>query len=70
VIKSWRIQLVCEQMDHAEWVTLQNIPMSRESVMNTHWEFECPKHGRQREKPLQIEEKRSLKARRKKMRAK
>lgn len=45
-------------MDHTEWVVMENVYLSLDGVLNTHWEFECPVHGMQREKPMQAEEKR------------
>jgi hypothetical protein len=45
-------------MDHAHWVVMENLSLSLEAVLNTQWEFECPVHGTQHEKPLQAEEKR------------
>jgi hypothetical protein len=44
-------------MDHTEWVVMENVYLSLDGILNTHWEFECPVHGMQREKPLQAEEK-------------
>jgi len=46
-------------MDHAHWVVMENLSLSLEAVLNTQWEFECPVHGTQHEKPLQAEEKRA-----------
>jgi hypothetical protein len=46
-------------MDHTEWVVMENLYLSLEGILNTQWEFDCPAHGTQHEKPLQAEEKTS-----------
>jgi hypothetical protein len=43
-------------MDHTEWVVMENVYLSLDRVLNTRWEFQCPTHGIQNEKPLQAEE--------------
>jgi len=57
MVKSYRVQLSCPHMDHAEWVVMENLYLSLEGILNTQWEFDCPVHGTQHEKPLQAEEK-------------
>lgn len=57
MIKSYRIQVACPHMDHAEWMVVETLPLSLAGVSNTYWEFDCPVHGPQRAKPLQAEEK-------------
>jgi hypothetical protein len=59
--KSYRIQLVCRHMDHAQWVVVENVDLSLTDMFNTPRNFLCPVHGKQREKPLQAEEKREWK---------
>jgi len=56
--KSYRVELACPHMDHTEWVVMENLYLSLEGILNTRWEFDCPVHGTQHEKPLQAEEKR------------
>ena len=56
--KSYRVELACPHMDHTEWVVMENLYLSLEGILNTQWEFDCPLHGTQHEKPLQAEEKR------------
>jgi len=36
---------------------MQNLALSLLEVLDTEWDFDCPAHGPQREKPLQAEEK-------------
>ena len=60
MVKSYRVQLVCRKMDHAKWVVMDNLSLSLAGVLETVWEFDCPVHGPQHEKPLQAEEKREL----------
>lgn len=55
-MKSYRIQLVCPHMDHASWLVLEDIALSVTGVFNVLWDFDCPVHGQQAEKPLQVEE--------------
>jgi len=59
LIVTWdyRVLLVCPHLDYRKWVLKENLPLSLSEVLNTKWEFNCPRHGPQREKPLQAEEK-------------
>lgn len=58
--RTFRIRLICPRLDHEEWMTKENIDQTLAQVLNASWEFRCPKHGLQREKPLEAFEKRPI----------
>ena len=58
--ESYYILLVCPSCGRSAWTSLRQRGASRESLLNTVWEFECPVHGRLGEKPLQVGEKFAL----------
>ena len=49
------IQLVCPSCFRSKWVLVQELGVTRDDLLNTFWEFECPVHGSLREKPLQAQ---------------
>ena len=58
--ESYYILLVCPSCRRSVWISLRKRAASRESLLNTVWQFECPVHGRLGEKPLQVDEKFAL----------
>ena len=54
--ESYYILLVCPSCRRSAWTRLRKRGVSRESLLNTVWEFQCPVHGLLREKPLQAGE--------------
>src|SRR5712691_10886259 len=54
---NYRVLLVCRHLDHSKWVLMESLALSLPEVLDTEWDFDCPDHGPQREKPLQAEEK-------------
>ena len=54
--ESYYILLVCPSCWRSAWISLRKRAASRESLLNTVWEFQCPVHGLLREKPLQAGE--------------
>ena len=58
--ESYYILLVCPSCRRSVWISLRKRAASRESLLNTIWEFACPVHGLLGEKPLQVDEKFAL----------
>jgi len=58
--ESYYVLLVCPSCWRSAWISLRKRGASRESLLNTVWEFQCPVHGRLGEKPLQVDEKFAL----------
>jgi len=58
--ESYYILLVCPSCWRSAWISLRKRAASRESLLNTVWEFQCPVHGLLGEKPLQVGEKFAL----------
>src|SRR5437879_4822028 len=54
--ESYYILLVCPSCRRSTWTRLRKRGASREILLNTVWEFQCPVHGLLREKPLQAGE--------------
>jgi hypothetical protein len=52
---SYRVQLVCRQMDYAKWMVTDAPFPSLTDVLDSRFAFSCPVHGLQYEKPLQAE---------------
>jgi hypothetical protein len=51
------VQLVCPSCFRSKWLRVCIPHITREALLNGYWKFECPIHGRIREKPLQVHEK-------------
>ena len=58
--ESYYLLLVCPSCRRSNWICMRKRGVSRESLLNTVWEFECPVHGLLREKPVQADEKFAL----------
>lgn len=54
--KNYATRLKCPYGDSEIWVTLRDREETLEQVLSTHWDFECPIHGVQREIPIQATE--------------
>jgi len=57
---SYRIRFHCLQSncDFYQWTIKEKEPLSLAEVYGKEWDFVCPDHGPQREKPFQAEVKR------------
>jgi hypothetical protein len=47
------VYLVCQVCHRSGWQLQEGLGLTREEILNRHWEFKCPVHGSQLEKPLQ-----------------
>jgi hypothetical protein len=50
------ILLVCPRCHRSKWLYLEGINSTATELLNTYWDFVCPIHGPQCEKPLQVDE--------------
>ena len=50
------ILLVCARCYRSKWLRLEGVKSTENDLLNTLWDFTCPVHGAQREKPLQVDE--------------
>ena len=55
--RDFRVRLICPEWDYDKWVTKEDLDLTLEEVLNTFWDFRCPTHGAQHEKPFQAHEK-------------
>src|SRR5258708_21613740 len=53
---SFYVQLICPRCHRSKWLYLQGIDSTAADLLNTLWDFACPLHGPQHEKPLQVNE--------------
>ncbi len=53
---SFFILLVCSRCYRSTWLRLEGIESTATDLLNTYWDFSCPIHGPQREKPRQVDE--------------
>src|SRR5258705_1825350 len=53
---SFYVQLICPRCHRSKWLYLQGIDSTAADLLNTFWDFACPLHGPQHEKPLQVNE--------------
>ena len=53
---SFYVQLICPRCYRSKWLYLQGIDSTAADLLNTFWDFACPLHGPQHEKPLQVNE--------------
>lgn len=51
--RSYYIYLVCPVCHRSGWRLQEGLGLTREEILNTCWEFQCPVHGSLQEKPLQ-----------------
>lgn len=56
--QSYRLRLGCPFDDFYQWTVLEGVGLTLEEVSKSQWDFICPTHGPQREKPFQTEVKR------------
>ena len=50
------VLLICPRCHRSKWLYLEGIESTAADLLNTHWDFPCPIHGSQHEKPLQVNE--------------
>jgi len=50
------VQLIFPRCYRSKWLYLQGIDSTAADLLNTFWDFACPLHGPQHEKPLQVNE--------------
>ena len=50
------ILLVCPRCYRSQWLYLEGVETTATKLLNTPWDFSCPVHGSQHEKPLQVDE--------------
>ncbi len=55
--QDYYVRFVCPYCFRSKWVLKRDLALTLEQVLNTLCEFECPVHGRLREKPLEVSEK-------------
>jgi len=53
---SFFILLVCPRCYRSKWLRLEGVESTATDLLNTYWDFACPVHGPQHEKPLQVDE--------------
>lgn len=53
---SYFILLVCPRCYRSKWLRLEGVESTANELLNTYWDFACPVHGPQHEKPLQVNE--------------
>lgn len=58
--QSYRLRLRCPHGDFFHWMVGEKLELSLEEVYERKWEFSCPAHGPQRERPFQAELRRDL----------
>jgi hypothetical protein len=49
----FRLRLICPDWDYETWISKESADQTLEQVLNAHWEFECPVHGRRSVKPFE-----------------
>ena len=53
---TYYVLLVCRRCLRSQWLRLHKIKLDANDLLNMYWKFECPVHGMQYEKPLQVDE--------------
>jgi hypothetical protein len=61
VRRDYHVLFACPHCLRSKWVLKRDLEMSPDQVLNTFWGFECPVHGRLREKPLDVARKKDFK---------
>jgi hypothetical protein len=56
--QSYRLRLACPLGDFFQWTVEERLALDLPDVYRRRWNFMCPHHGPQNERPFQAEEKR------------